>query len=1142
MPEQETVTDASRRSNVLRRLLITYVAVLACIAAGGAALYRAQENQVHEQSNAQLLTIADAKTSQILQWRNERLSHAEVLTGNRIFAAAAKDYLKAPNSESTARLRDYFSMLSKHYQYVNVFLLDADGYIRFRLMESQSALSPDIVDLVRQSLAARRPLHGEIHHYTDESVPHIDFIAPLYERDGKTDPAIGAVLLQASPNAFLYPLLQSWPTPSETSETLLVRRDGEDVVFINELRHARNTALKLRRSLDETSLPAAQAVLGRQGIFEGLDHRKEPVIAAIKAVPETGWFVVAKTDKEEALAAGKVIGKLIIALTLGAMLIATAFCGMLWVSYGKRRYQELFEAEAANRELRERFLTIFRASPLAASITRLSDGRFVDVNHRYEEEFGWPREALLGKTSVELGLWASAAERNDWLHRRSIVGVTQNLPTRFVRRGGEIREVEISATTLSFDHEEHLVSFITDVTERNRSEAELDQHRHHLTEMVEQRTTELALAKDEAESASRAKSTFLANMSHEIRTPMNAIIGLAYLAQRESQTPAQKERLRKITDSAQHLLAILNDILDISKIEADKITLEHADFETATVFDNVATLMNARLSEKGLSLNREIDPEIPSVLRGDSLRLSQILVNYVSNAIKFTEHGAITIRAHLLESRDASLLLRIEVADTGSGIAPEVIPRLFHPFEQADSSTTRNYGGTGLGLAICRRLARLMGGEVGVESEPGKGSTFWCTVSVSRGRHAVRIASTGTQAHAEALLKQRSAGMRVLLAEDNPINQEVARGLLEAVGLEVDVAENGEAAVKMFGERSYHVVLMDMQMPVMDGLEATREIRSLPEQQNLTKKTPILAMTANAFAEDRQRCMDAGMNDHISKPVNPDELFSTLLRWLPDSLPKSLATAPGAPRRPAQGSKTDPNAASKATSRTDSTSALDAESDTEHAQDDPPHLIPLLRRVPGLDVDRGLHALRGRLSTYRMLLGTFADNHTEDMNLIKTQLAQGDTATATRTAHSLKGVAATLGLLDIQEATRTLEASLAAGAPMSSLNPQIATLEHLLLDTSAALVVALTDKRHPVEVPAEADWPAARAAIEKLKPLLADDDPRAVQVLNDCAPVLQAALGERWRELKQQVNAFDLVGALDTLQAACTENEALREQ
>ena len=253
------------------------------------------------------MTIADVKTSQITQWRNERLSHAEVLSGNSIFADMVKRWIMAPGIESTGHLRQYFGVLSKHYGYSNVFLLGTDGYMHMRLNPAASALSPDVAELVHKAITTGKPLHGEVHFYADESAPHIDFIVPIFDFSDRKRPAIGAVLLQADPNNFLFPLLQSWPYPSTTSETLLVRQDGDEVLYINELRHIQDTSLKMRRPLSESNLPAAQAIRGREGIFDGLDHRGHEVIAALKPVPATGWFLVAKTDRSEALATARML-------------------------------------------------------------------------------------------------------------------------------------------------------------------------------------------------------------------------------------------------------------------------------------------------------------------------------------------------------------------------------------------------------------------------------------------------------------------------------------------------------------------------------------------------------------------------------------------------------------------------------------------------------------------------------------------------------------------------------------------------------------------------------------------------------------------------------------------------------------------
>jgi signal transduction histidine kinase/ActR/RegA family two-component response regulator len=389
-----------------------------------------------------------------------------------------------------------------------------------------------------------------------------------------------------------------------------------------------------------------------------------------------------------------------------------------------------------------------------------------------------------------------------------------------------------------------------------------------------------------AEAASRAKSTFLANMSHELRTPMNGIMGLTGLALRHADDPKLRDQLGKIAQASHHLLNVINDILDISKIEADRLTLEQVPFKFGTVLENLMSLIWQRVNDKGLKLHIDMAPEIARrSWLGDPLRLGQILLNFTGNALKFTEQGAITVRARLVEESATDVLLRFEVQDTGIGISTEDQARLFTAFEQADGSMTRKYGGTGLGLAINKRLAAMMGGDAGVVSQVGQGSTFWFTVRLGKASAAVSLAPTFAHESAEARLRTRFAGTRLLLAEDEPVNQEVSRGVLEDVGLVVDVAEDGTVAVALAKRHRYALILMDMQMPKLNGLDATRQIRTLPDYEH----TPILAMTANAFGEDRQVCIDAGMNDHIAKPVDPDVLFETLLKWL--SIPRDAPRA-----------------------------------------------------------------------------------------------------------------------------------------------------------------------------------------------------------------------------------------------------------
>lgn len=411
---------------------------------------------------------------------------------------------------------------------------------------------------------------------------------------------------------------------------------------------------------------------------------------------------------------------------------------------------------------------------------------------------------------------------------------------------------------------------------------QLSDRGEQLKDLVEVRTAALSIAKEAAEAANRAKTAFLANMSHELRTPMNGIMGMIGLVKRKIADPVARDRLEKAEKASQHLLALINDVLDISKIEADRLALEELKFTLGEVLDNVRYLSLPMANDKGLTLTVSVPPELAVLsLLGDALRLGQVVLNLVGNAIKFTSAGAVQVSAQVEKTTDVSIWVRLCVRDEGIGIAPHECERIFNAFEQADVSTTRQYGGTGLGLAISKRLVQLMGGRIGVDSELGRGSTFGFTVPFKRAASPAERLVKEAALDAGHHIRTQFAGRHVLLVEDDPINQEIALVLLEEVGLWADVAQDGLQALERIGQRDYDLVLMDMQMPRMDGLSATRAIRQRPGRSSVI---PVVAMTANVFEDDWHKCMAAGMNDFIAKPFEPERMYGVILRWLANSV------------------------------------------------------------------------------------------------------------------------------------------------------------------------------------------------------------------------------------------------------------------
>ena len=872
------------------------------------------------------------------------------------------------------------------------------------------------------------------------------------------------------------------------------------------------------------SLVMAIVALGCEGLVRtlslGLDHGlARPLIIAL-SVSSMHYTMIAATfyfPSPQTIQAGITLEPRILNI-FTSMVVLVIFAMATFTLHGREKL------------LRELHFQTFALDEHAIVSATDVKGNITYMNDKFCKISGFSSAELMGKNHrlVKSDRHSKAFYREMW--RTIAKGRTWHGEVCNKKKNGEYYWVR--ATILPFVNKKgkpfKYVSIRTDITEGKKMEAAL------------------ALALKKAEEATQAKSDFLANMSHEIRTPMNAIIGLSHLCLQTRLTTKQKDYLQKVHNSAKNLLRILNDILDFSKIEAGKLDMESLDFALEEVLSNLATVVARKAQEKNLEFLMETTPEVPAYLVGDPLRLEQILTNLTNNAVKFTERGEVAVVTEVLEKNGLSVKLQFTVRDTGIGMTPAQQARLFQAFQQADTSTTRQYGGTGLGLTIAKRLIQMMEGDIRIESQPGVGSHFIFDAVFGRSSQPLEkthhrpatdlrglevLAVDSSQAggaecspvhveHTEDFMLGM-AGAHILLVEDNEINRQVAQELLEKAKIQVAIAENGRVALEMLANQTYDGVLMDMQMPIMDGLTATREIRKNNYSRTLPANSPsatalpvpVIAMTANAMSSDREACLEAGMNDHISKPLSPEEMFRTVGRWI-------------APANPPQTDPSDENP----------TASLLAEVPLQDAE-------TALANIAGVNSHSGLMHVGGDVTLYRGILAKFCTNQSHVKQDIAAALQANDLTSAERLAHTLKGIAGTIGASRLQAQARAVEVAIKEGekslvTPL--LEPLSQELSGVIESIQAALFASKEEtKSQDLEKPAHVSEEETAEAITHLEPLfrkafeqlqLYDTD-----VENTLASLrkyaITATMQHYLSEMERHLGQYDLDAAMEVLLA-----------
>jgi two-component system sensor histidine kinase/response regulator len=644
-----------------------------------------------------------------------------------------------------------------------------------------------------------------------------------------------------------------------------------------------------------------------------------------------------------------------------------------------------------------------------AIIAADSSGKVIKWNAGAQSIFGYVESEAIGQPLTLLMPQRFCEQHQAGMSRVCAGGEPHVMGTPVelsgLRKDGSEFPLELSLAQWQIPEGHFFTGVIRDITGRKKIEQELENQKDHLEELVEVRTTALSHALEVAKLADRTKDAFLANMSHELRTPLNAVIGMAGLARNISTHPKQREYLDKIANSGKHLNRIINDLLDLSKIAAGHMEFETTSFHLRALLRHCTSGMADLAAEKKLELIEAIDEEVPDTLLGDPLRIEQILINLLGNAIKFTPKGRINVRVSVHAREENRIGLQIEIEDTGIGLRPQDIERLFKPFSQADATVSRQFGGTGLGLAISKRLAEIMGGDIDVSSREGSGSTFRVRIWLGVDTAAASLISEQSETELRAV-HYRNA--QILVVDDQALNREIVEALLTAVGIVPQMAENGEQALDILsrsGPDAFDLVLMDIQMPVMDGLAATRTLRG----QRGFDALPIIAMTAHTMAHEKEIGRTAGMNDHIGKPFDSHSFYRTLAKWLP---------------------------ANKRVAAFDSTALSEPQNPVSESAND-------LSTLRAIDVLNGLARFNGKEDRYRYWLSDFAASAGSLPGQIRSDMAAGQPDAAERKIHAFKGRVGMLGMDELHGLFSALENVLCNG---DAIDEQLAKVEQSIAE------------------------------------------------------------------------------------------------